>query len=70
MQLVPPLRVGRLAVFDDDYARAEQNLAYAFEHCSRQGCCITPLPGVTRSFAWTISYWSSCHQMNRVLTAK
>ena len=28
--------VGRLAVFDDDFARAEQNLTYAFEHCS--GC--------------------------------
>jgi hypothetical protein len=28
--------VGRLAVFDDDYARAEQNLAYAFEHCSKR----------------------------------
>lgn len=27
--------VGRLAVFDDDYARAEQNLTYAFEHCSK-----------------------------------
>mmetsp|Transcript_21085 Transcript_21085/g.52427 ORF Transcript_21085/g.52427 Transcript_21085/m.52427 type:complete len:402 (-) Transcript_21085:144-1349(-) len=26
--------VGRLAVFDDDYTRAEQNLNYAFEHCS------------------------------------
>lgn len=26
--------VGRLAVFDDDYARAEKNLTYAFEHCS------------------------------------
>ena len=26
--------VGRLAVFDDDYARAEKNLSYAFEHCS------------------------------------
>lgn len=28
--------VGRLAVFDDDYERAEQNLAYAFEHCSKR----------------------------------
>jgi hypothetical protein len=27
--------VGRLAVFDDDYARAEKNLSYAFEHCSK-----------------------------------
>ena len=28
--------VGRLAVFDDDYRRAEQHLTYAFEHCSRK----------------------------------
>ena len=27
--------VGRLAVFDDDYKRAEEHLTYAFEHCSR-----------------------------------
>lgn len=27
--------VGRLAVFDDDYIRAEKNLTYAFTHCSK-----------------------------------
>ena len=27
--------VGRLAVFDDDYKRAEEHLTYAFEHRSR-----------------------------------
>ena len=63
--------VGRLAVFDDDYKRAEEHLTYAFEHCSRHSPrnkrltlrCLVPVKLILGKRptpgCWTSTGWTS-----------